>query len=94
MTTIDSKAIQERIKGLTAELRALEATHNGLVQENQQVNEQFRQKVVANQTRFANLQGAIEVLKGLQEPEGKNNEPKTDHPLSSDRIRGLRKTRV
>lgn len=94
MTTIDSKTIQDRIKGLSAELRALEATHNVMVQENQKVNEEFRQKVAQNQTRYANLQGAIEELKNLQKPEGKNDDEKIDHPLSGDRIRELRKTRA
>ena len=75
--TIEHKTIQDRIKGLTAELRALEASHNSMVQENQQSQQKFQAQVGQNQTRYAQLTGAIGELQHMLKPEGsKNNEPK------------------
>lgn len=72
---IEKKQIEDRIKGLTAELKALEASHNAMVQEQQKKEQQFREKVAANQTRFANLTGAIEELKNLSFEPSENNAP-------------------
>lgn len=74
---MDKQQIENRIKGLTAERASLEATHNALVQQNQQLNQEFQQKVVLNQTRFAQLSGAIAELTQLITPVGTNNKPVT-----------------
>jgi prefoldin subunit 5 len=85
MTNIDEKTVNDRIKGLTAELQSLEATHNKMVQENQQSQQQFQAQVAQNQTRYAQLQGAIAELNQLKHPsklKGNNND---DSIPASDR---------
>jgi hypothetical protein len=69
-----NKKIEERIKALTAELNALQGTHDTMVQQNQQGQQQFQQQVAKNQTRYAQLQGAIAELQQLQKTEGINND--------------------
>lgn len=65
--TIDQKTIEDRINGLTAELRALESSHNTMIQE-------FQENIASNRTRHAQIQGAITELEQLAQPK-KNSEP-------------------
>lgn len=67
--------IEHRIKTLTLERNALEINHNALIKQNQKLNEEFQQAVMKNQTRFAQLTGAIQELTQLVRPQGGNNEP-------------------
>jgi len=71
---IDEKTLKDRINGLTAELQSLEATHNRMVQENQQIQQQFQAQVAQNQTRYAQLQGAIAELNQLKKTKESNND--------------------
>jgi seryl-tRNA synthetase len=63
----NTKQIENRIRELTLERTALESAHNALVQQNQKINQEFQQQVVQNQTRFAQITGAITELKKLTE---------------------------
>ncbi len=85
---METKLIEERIRDLTAELHTLEVAHNALVQQNQQTQAQFQQQVAKNQTRYAQIQGALGELNQLQTRERNNNEPVLDDLLSG---RGTRK---
>ena len=60
-TMILEKHIDVRIAGLTAEIQSLVASHNALLE-----------TISKNQTRFAQLTGAIDELKKLK---GTKNEP-------------------
>lgn len=87
--------IEQRIKVLTLERKALEVSHNALVQQNQKINQEFQQTVMQNQTRFAQLSGAIQELQNLITPtQGNNNNdnlpttPDLDNRLAHVRIGG------
>jgi hypothetical protein len=54
--------VETRIKELIAERTSLESVHNAMVQQNQKANQEFQQQVVLNQTRFAQITGAITEL--------------------------------
>jgi hypothetical protein len=75
---MDNRQIEERIAALTKELLALEESHNAMVKQNQQATQEFGQKVAKNQTRYAQIQGALVELKQLLKPEGNNDEPDVD----------------
>jgi len=76
---IMDRQIEERIVALTKEILTLEETHNAMVKQNQQDTQQFQQQVAKNQTRYAQIQGALVELKQLLKPEGNNDEPDVDH---------------
>lgn len=76
---MNTEQIENRIKGLTAERSSLEASHNALVQENQKINQEFQRTVSENQTRFAQLTGAINELKLLMQPTAETTNERTDN---------------
>jgi hypothetical protein len=90
MINIDPKTVSDRIKGLTAELHALEASHNAMVQENQKINQQFQAQVGQNQTRYAQLQGAIAELNQLKQTKDNNNDNSIPTPSRSHRTANVR----
>jgi glutaredoxin 2 len=63
-----NEQIQERITELVNERNTLEAAHNAMVQQNQKINQEFQQQVVQNQTRFAQISGALRELQQLVQP--------------------------
>ena len=85
--------IQARIDELMSERSELEGFHSGLVAGNQKMNQEFQQAVVKNQTRFAQITGAIiELQKLVPQPTQKDNNH--DHsiptPDFSDRTADVR----
>ena len=62
---MDKVKIEQRITELTSERARLNAAHGELVQQNQRMNQEFQQKIVANQTRYAQLTGAIDELRHM-----------------------------
>lgn len=66
-----TKHIEERIQALTLEQQALQTNHENMVKMNQQSNREFQEQVVKNQTRFAQIMGALNELNQLKET---NNE--------------------
>lgn len=75
METTMMERIENRIRELTGEQQNLEAGHNAMVQQNQKLNQEFQQATVKNQTRFAQLTGAITELRQLmngQKPSAEN----------------------
>jgi uncharacterized protein involved in exopolysaccharide biosynthesis len=62
---MDKVKIEQRITELTTERARLNAAHSELVQQNQRMNQDFQQKIVANQTRYAQLTGAIDELRHM-----------------------------
>jgi hypothetical protein len=87
---METKLIEERIKGLGAELAHLESSHNAMVQENQKMNETFRMQVAKNQTRYAQIQGAITELQTLIKPKGNNNDNSIPTSSRSHRAANVR----
>jgi polyhydroxyalkanoate synthesis regulator phasin len=62
---MNAEKIKERIKELATERDALQLHYSTSVQQNQKMNQDFQQAMIANQTRFAQLTGAIDELKQL-----------------------------
>lgn len=87
---MNNEQIENRIKGLTAERASLESAHNALVQQNQKLNQEFQQTVMQNQTRFAQLTGAITELQQLVRSEGDNHDNSFPTLSRSDRIADVR----
>jgi hypothetical protein len=90
---MNTDQIDKRIKDLNAEQKNLEQAHTALVQEQQQRNQEFQQRAIENQTRFAQIQGALAELFQLKQTKGENNEPtdtgsSTATERTSDRIPG------
>lgn len=65
--------ILSKIQELMIERAALEQAHAGLIRGNQKMNQEFQERVVKNQTRYAQLTGAITELQKLVNPKGENN---------------------
>ena len=82
---MDTQKIEDRIQALMMELAALEHSHGEMVRGHQKMNEEFQQQVVKNQTRFAQITGAVtELTKLVQQPTQK--EPNNDNlPTSPNR---------
>lgn len=79
--------ITQRIQQLTLERSTLEASHNALSLANQKANQDFQKKAVENQTRYAQMTGAIAELQKLVQPKGDNNHDDSIPTLNlSDRI--------
>ena len=80
--------IEDRIHALMLERSSLEAEHAQMIKLNQQMNQEFQQAVVKNQTRFAQITGGIAELQKLK---GENNH---DNRISSaglsDRLTDVR----
>ena len=75
---MDKVKIEQRITELTTERARLNAEHTDLVQQNQRMNQEFQQRIVKNQTRYAQLTGAIDELKHMtngQTPPSTDNQP-------------------
>jgi seryl-tRNA synthetase len=75
---MDKVKIEQRITELTTERARLKDAHTELVQQNQRVNQDFQQRIVQNQTRYAQLTGAIDELKHMtngQTPPSTENQP-------------------
>jgi hypothetical protein len=69
-----NKQIEDRIQTLMMEQAALEHSHVEMVRSHQKMNDQFQTQVVKNQTRFAQIAGAITELKKLvPQPTQKDN---------------------
>jgi CRISPR/Cas system endoribonuclease Cas6 (RAMP superfamily) len=89
-----NEEIEQRIKALTLERKALEVSHNALVQQNQKTNQEFQQTVMQNQTRFAQLSGAIQELTKLITPttptQGNNNDNLPTTPDLDNRLAHVR----
>jgi hypothetical protein len=79
-----NEQIEARIKELTLERKSLEISHNALVEQNQKVNQEFQQQVLQNQTRFAQITGAITELQKLIKPKGENNNDNLPTTLNLD----------
>jgi hypothetical protein len=69
----NTEQIENRIRELIAERTGLESAHNALVQQNQKANQEFQQQVVLNQTRFAQITGAITELGKLIDNQNQGN---------------------
>ncbi len=82
---MDTQEIKDRIQILMIERSNLEQSHAGLVRDNQRMNQEFQQQVAQNQTRFAQISGAVtELTKLVQQPTQK--EPNNDNlPTSPNR---------
>jgi len=65
---MNNEQIEGRIAVLISERSVLESAHNAMVQQNQKINQEFQQQVVQNQTRFAQISGAITELQKLVQP--------------------------
>jgi hypothetical protein len=87
---MDNRQIEERIAALTKELLALEESHNAMVKQNQQATQEFGQKVAKNQTRYAQIQGALVELKQLIKTKGNNNDNSIPTPSRSHRAANVR----
>jgi hypothetical protein len=90
---MNTTQIDQRIKDLNAEQKNLEQAHNVLMQEHQKRTQEFQQQAVQNQTRYAQIQGALAELFQLKQNKGENNEPTdtgsgTATERTSDRIPG------
>lgn len=72
--------IQERIGQLRIELASLEVSHDRLVRDFNQHQQEFQQKVTANQSRFSQITGAIAELTELLQIQ--ENEHKTGVKLN------------
>lgn len=59
--------IEQRIRQLAHELRELEIAHLRLVQNKTREDQAFQQQAVQNQSRFAQIQGALTELKQLKQ---------------------------
>jgi CHASE3 domain sensor protein len=70
-----NQIIEERISKLTAEQQNLDIIHNSMVKQNQRMNQEFNQQVIKNQTRFAQITGAIEELSKLRNGASADNQP-------------------
>jgi hypothetical protein len=81
MTT---ELIKDRIAELEAERALLETTHNAQYQQNQKMNQEFQQQAVKNQTRYAQLSGAILELKKLITPTQGDNHDNLPTTLNLD----------
>jgi hypothetical protein len=67
--------IKERIQALILERNAIETQHNAEYRANQKANQDFQQKATENQTRYAQLTGAIaELQKLLPQPTNNNHD--------------------
>jgi hypothetical protein len=87
---MNTEQIEHRIKTLTLERNALEINHEALIKENQKQSQEFQQRVLQNQTRFAQLTGGILELTQLLKPKGDNNEPiHIEHVGSGTAIEGI-----
>lgn len=62
---ITQESIQEKIGKLKIEQATLQTLHERMVQEFQQAQNEFNQKVVANQNRFQQITGGIVQLMEL-----------------------------
>lgn len=70
---MNNEQILSRIQELTLEQKVLQDTHAAQVQQNQKANQEFQQKVVENQTRYAQITGGIaELRKLVQQPTQKD----------------------
>jgi hypothetical protein len=78
---MNNEIIRERIQMLMIERVNLEQSHAGMVQGNQVMNQEFQQQVAKNQTRFAQISGAITELQQLIKPP--TEEPTNNDHLSS-----------
>jgi predicted nucleic acid-binding Zn-ribbon protein len=77
---INNQSVEEKIKGLQAEVASLESIHNAMVENFKKQDEQFRQAVQNNQNKWQQLTGAITELKKMLDPGLKvlpNHEPMT-----------------
>ena len=73
--------IECRIDELMRERNELELFHSGLIAGNQKMNQDFQQAVIKNQTRFAQITGAItELQKLVEQPTQKDTNH--DHRIS------------
>jgi len=72
-----STQIEERINKLTIEQGNLQHQHDGMVKHNYLMNQEFQQRVIKNQTRFAQIAGAIEELSKLRNGETQPQEKQT-----------------
>ena len=59
--------IEQRIRQLAHELKELEISHLRLVQNKAREDQAFQQQAVQNQSRFAQIQGALTELKLLKQ---------------------------
>jgi hypothetical protein len=78
--------IEHRIKQMLLERNAIEINHEALIEQNRKTNQEFQQKVVQNQTRFAQLTGGILELQKLVKPKGDNNDNRIPTLSSSNRL--------
>jgi hypothetical protein len=69
--------IEERINKLTIEQGNLQHQHDAMVKHNQLMNQEYQQRVIKNQTRFAQIAGAIEELSKLRNGENQQQEKPT-----------------
>lgn len=84
---MNNKQIENRIRELTAERQSLESAHNAMVQQNQKFNQEFQQQVAQNQSRFAQITGAITELQKLMDDLNQGNSRHEDGiPDPSDRV--------
>jgi len=65
--TMIKETIEQRIRQLAHELRELEIAHLRLVQNKTREDQAFQQQAVQNQSRFAQIQGALTELKHLKQ---------------------------
>lgn len=84
---MDTQKIEDRIQALMIERSSLEQSHAGMIRGNQRMNEEFQQQVVKNQTRFAQITGAITELQQLVKPQkDTNNDNLSPTPNSHHRL--------
>jgi hypothetical protein len=75
---MNNEHITERIQQLMIERSALQSAHNSMAMQNQKDNQEFQQKAVQNQTRYAQITGAIIELQKLV-PQPTQKETNNDH---------------
>jgi hypothetical protein len=81
-TTIDKKSIEERIKEYRIEQACLQQQHEVMIAKFQQTEQEFRQRVGANQSRFQQIAGAIAELEQLL---GAKKESTNDAPTKKEK---------
>ena len=86
MTNINLDTIENRIKEYQLELAVLRQNHDQMVAVKQQQDQEFQQRVAANQNRYQQLTGALAELDLLlKESGGEVKPPVNDEPAKRKR---------